>query len=439
MINILNQIKLLFKKDIFKSIISNISWLLFDKMFKMGVGLFIGVWFARYLGPEKFGVWSYVFSIVNIISVISGLGLDSIIIREVVKDNKNSSFILGTSFTLRFVSAAILYFLVLIFALVTYNESDNEIILLFSVMSLVFFFQSFDVIDFFFQSKLKSKYIVVSRSFSFIISTLWKVYFILNEGELKIFAIGYSLEFFLSGFFMFISYIKYNNVFDWKIVYSKGRELIKASLPLLFTSMAINIYMRVDQLMLKHMLGNESVGFYAAAVRISEIWSFIPVAISYSLFPSIIDLKKVGGNNYYNKLRNLFTMLIILSLVIVIPIYLFSNEIIEVLFGKKFEVSAQVLKFHIWLGIFIFIGVPARKILIAEDLQSYIFFIATLALLLNIVLNVTLIPIYGINGAVIATLISYSSGSYFFYALFKKTRFVFILQSLSFLPWFQKT
>ena len=412
-----------------RKILDNISWLFFDKFFKMGVGLFVGIWFARYLGPEQFGTWNYVLSVITILTVISGLGLDSIVTREIVKDSENTKSIVGTALILRLLSSTILYICLFIYSFFTYYGSDNTILWLFIIMSFSFFFQSFNVIDFYFQSNLQSKYSVIARNIAFILSTILKVYLIVFKKDLIMFAIVFSLEFFLTALLLIYAYVKHGQGINFKLINDKLVTLFKLGIPLLITSMAINIYMRVDQLMLKHILDDEAVGFYAAAVKITEIWTFIPAAISYSLFPSIIKLKTQGGEIYHKKLKYLIELMLLLALFIIVPIYFLSDEIILLLFGEEYYMSINVLKVHTWVGIFIFIGLPARKVLIAEDLQTYISYIAILALSLNIVLNSIFIPMYGIDGAVYATLISYAFGSYFFYAFFKKTRFVFKLQT----------
>ena len=186
--------------------------------------------------------------------------------------------------------------------------------------------------------------------------------------------------------------------------------------------------------MIKSFLNNDAVGNYAAAVKISELWYFLPIAFSQAFFPSIIESRKIDADHYENFLQHIYDSLVWIAILIAIPVSLFSEPLIELLYGTQYVEASGVLAIHIWSGIFVFLGVANGKWILAENLQLYSFYRTIIGAIVNVLLNLIMLPIYGIKGAAVATLISYSIASYFSMALFKKSRVNFLLSSRSFNP-----
>jgi O-antigen/teichoic acid export membrane protein len=204
---------------------------------------------------------------------------------------------------------------------------------------------------------------------------------------------------------------------------------LRDSWPLIFGSIAASIYMRIDQVMIKEMLDAEAVGQYAAAVRLSEAWYFIPVVISASLFPAIINAKKVSEKLYYERLQKLYDLMVWTALAIAIPMTFMSDWIVELLYGEKYYQAGSVLMIHIWAGVFVFLGVASGKWLLNENLQKIAFYRTFYGMLINISLNYLLIPKFGIIGAAISTTISYMFAGYLLDISNKKTKQMFFMKT----------
>jgi O-antigen/teichoic acid export membrane protein len=155
------------------------------------------------------------------------------------------------------------------------------------------------------------------------------------------------------------------------------------------------------------MLGAEEVGYYAAAVRLSEAWYFIPIAITSSVFPSIINAKKQGEKLYYQRLQKLYNLMAWLAAAIALPTTFLAPLIIKVLFGEAFLPASGVLSIHIWAGVFVFLGVACSKWFILENYIKKNLYRASIGMISNVILNIILIPLYGIYGAAVATLIGH--------------------------------
>jgi len=395
----------------FMKYFKNTSWLFAEKILRMTVGLFVGIWVARYLGPEKFGLFSYAQSFVGLFTAIAGLGLDGIIVRELVKDESKRDALLGTAFRLKLIGALLV--LIALAIAVNLSRQDSLTTLLIFVIVSATVFQSFNVIDFYFQAKVLSKYVVYANVISLLISSMVKIWLILNEAPLLYFAYSILFDSFIliCGFIYFYRYkalFLSRWYFDRKLV----RSLLKDSWPLILSGLVISIYMKVDQIMIKEMLGAEAVGQYAAAVRLSEAWYFIPMVIASSLFPAIINAKKQSEENYYIRLQQLYDLMVWVAIFIAIPMTFLSDWIIELLYGVKYSQTASVLKIHIWAGVMVFFGVARHKWTISQNLQKYDIYIDIAGAVSNIFLNLILIPKYGVSGAAYATLVSYFMGSF---------------------------
>ena len=164
--------------------------------------------------------------------------------------------------------------------------------------------------------------------------------------------------------------------------------------------------MKIDQIMIKEIMSVSDVGQYAAALRISEAWYFIPIVICSSLFPAIIHAKEIDENLYLNRLQKLYSLMIWIGITVSILITFLGTSIIDILYGDQYYESASVLIIHIWAGVFVFLGVAFNKFLTVENFAIKTFYRTFSGAILNIILNLYLIPKYGINGAAIATLCS---------------------------------
>jgi O-antigen/teichoic acid export membrane protein len=413
----------------FQKYFRNTGWLFGEKLLRLGVGLFVSVWVARYLGPAQFGLYNYAISFAGLFTVIATFGLDGIVVRELVKHPDKKDVLLGTSFYLK-VIGAFLSLVILAFAIFLTNNTDFEKLLIFIVASSVIF-QSFSVIDFYFQSKILSKFSVFAGAISFLVTSILKVILIVNQAPLVYFVCIVLLDSLLLALGYLYFYKKQDlNLFVWNFDKKVAKDLLKDSWPLIFASIASVIYMKIDQVMIKNILGDEAVGVYSVAVRLSEVWYFIPVLISASIFPAILNVKD-DKKLYHSRLVHLYSLVVWLSVLISLIITFFSSTIVNSLYGLEYAGSIPILMAYVWSSIFVSLGVASNNWFVAENLQLLSFFRTFSGGIINVVLNIIFIRQYGMYGAAISTLISYAFAGYFFDLFHKKTRSMFFLKSKS--------
>jgi O-antigen/teichoic acid export membrane protein len=391
----------------FQRYLRNTGWLFFGRFVSLSISFFVGTLIARHMGPSTFGSFSYILSFVGLFSFIASLGIDSISQRELLRNSSKENEILGTSFILKLLGAfaAVL----MISASSFFISHDETTMLLIFLFSLTLLPQAFNVIDIYFQSKVLSKYSVTSQIIANVVSAILKIVGIIMYAGVTWFISVYIIESFLVVLILLAVFKKYGkHPQQWKFKSSLALSLLKDSWLIMLSSAAVLIYLKIDQVILKFMLDDTAVGLYSAAVRFAEVWYFIPTLICTSLFPAIINAKKISEELFLVRMRRLYSFMFYFSLIISIPIYFLSPLLIQVIFGGDYSAAAGVLKIYMWASIPIFIWTTTWQYLIAQNQQKISVISSLCGAVLNVALNILLIPIYGINGAAIATVISYS-------------------------------
>jgi O-antigen/teichoic acid export membrane protein len=414
--------------------ISNFNWLFLEKVIRIFGALFIGFWIARYLGPERFGMLNYSIAFVAFFSFFSALGLKSIIIREITKNEEKYEKIIGTTFYLKLIGG-IVAFVLGVFFIYTFKIDDVATQNIVILLLLGYIFQSMDVIDYFFQAKVLSKYVVIARTLAFMVSNGLKIYFIVFQFSVIYFVFAVVLDMFLSSLFMFLIYKKMGFVIqNWKLDIVLAKSLLKDSWPLMLSAFFITIYMKIDQIMIEYFLNMQSVGLYSVAVSLSEAWYFIPTIIISSLMPYFVKVREMSMSLYLYRLKQVYTLMFWMSIIVGVVVTFFGQEIIIFAFTEVYKDAYLALVYNIWAGIFVSMGMASTLWLIAENLQIYSLFGTAIGVFLNIIANFILIPEYGISGAAIATLITQGFGLWVVPLFFKPIRLYVFISITSIMP-----
>lgn len=391
----------------------------------MGVGLFVGVWIARYLGPEQFGLLSFATAITGIFTAIAALGLQGIVVRDIVNNPESTGVILGTSALLQLIGSAVTYLLILV--VIAYLRPDDTLArTIVAIHGLIVLFKAGDIAKFWFESQVQSKYIVWVQNGVFLSIALVKVGLILWQAPLIAFIWAMLIEVIVVTFLMLIVMnMRGPSLERLRVSAERAISLLKDSWPLILSSIAIMIYMKIDQIMLGQMIGDEAVGIYSAATRISEVWYFIPMIIVASVFPSILEAKKRSETLYHDRLQKLYDLMVLISITVALPMTFLATPIIRLLFGEMYIQGGVVLAIHIWASIFVFLGVASGKWFLAENRQKLVLQRTAFGAVMNIVLNILLIPEFGVVGAAIALVFSQAFASWLFDSMQAVTRGMF--------------
>lgn len=406
--------------DGFKRYFANTGWMFFGKVFSISLSFLVGVYIARYLGPANYGLFNYVISFVGLFSFITSFGIDSIVSREIIKNHNLKDKIIGTGFFLKLFGSFLAILSVV--GVSFFTTKDTLTLVLIFLFSLSYIPLAFNVVDIYFQSQVLSKNSVRAQILASVISAILKIFCIyFQKGIIWLLSV-YVLETLLLAIFLIIAFKRQGHSFRlWKFNKNIALLLLKNSWPLMLSSVAIGIYMKIDQVIIKNMLGNEQAGIYSVAVKIAEVWYFIPSLICLSLFPAIVNAKKVGCELYKNRLKKLYRLMFWMSLSFAALVSFFSRQIIWVLFGEVYLGAASTLSLYAWTGVTVSLGVALSQYLVTENYTKISAATTVFGAISNVGLNFLFIPKYGIMGAAMATLLSYLF-SVFGIFLFRKTR-----------------
>lgn len=397
-----------------QKIVANIGWLFVDKMLSIVAGLFVGAWMARYLGPAQFGLYSYAIAFVSLFAPLAGLGLGSIVIRNIVHDLPDKDEILGTAFILQS-TASLLVLVLAIGSAYLIRPGDTLARWLIAIMGGRVVFEAFsNAFDYWFQSQVQSKYTVWAKNTALVLIALVKVSLILLRAPLIAFAWAALAEIVLFGAALAIWYhVSGQRLAAWRGSFLCAKRLLKDSWPLILSGLAVVIYMRVDQIMLGDMAGEEALGIYSAAVRLSELWYFIPMAVAGSVFPAIVRSRESQSDQVYRqRMQAFYDVMAGIGYTIGLPLALIASPLVVTLFGAEYVEAGSVLRVHVWAFLFVSLGVARSQWLVAENMVQVSMFTTILGAVVNVMLNYWLIPQYAGLGAAWATVIAQAIATY---------------------------
>ena len=398
----------------------------------MAVQLFVGIYVARYLGPERFGLLSYANSYVGIFTAIAILGLDGIVVRELVKSPDQRDTLLGTSFLLKVVGTLLMW--VLILATLFFSNNDPLTSALIAIIAFGVLFQTFNVIDYNFQAEVKSKYVVHSQIVQLIVSSITKLVLILKGLPLVWFAAVYSLDAIILAVGLAYAYSRNSgSIKKWKWNAKVALALLLDSWPLMFAYMSYLIYAKIDRIMIKEMLDEHNVGIYSAAYILYEAPLFISLMIAKSVYPILVQYYQDNKNKFFQLYSTLSSYMTLLSYLIVLFIFIFHEILIQITFGESFEESSKILMLLSFGMIPMFNAFLRSSYITISGNQKIILYTTLFSAMLNIVLNLLLIKAYGVIGAVYATVFTQTLSLIVLNFAFTNTRSIFFIQAKSLL------
>lgn len=423
MIYRLERLKTMFMRILLVREVNNSIWLMIERIFSMALNLFIISSLARIYGPEEYGLFNYALSFVILFTSISTLGLETISVKRIIDNRADEGIILKTSLFLRLLSSLVMIAVSYLLMNVL-NPDDSFVLTLVVVLAFSYVFKSLDVIDYWVQANHLAKYSSKIKMVSSIVIGILKLLVIYNELPIVFFATVYSLESFVIGVALFILYkYKGNCTYTkWKIDLSYGASVLKQSWPMIINGLMVAIYSKIDQIMIGDILNSSiEVGFYSAAIQISSMWYFIPLAIITSFNPTLLKNKN-DKILFTQKNIELYSLVFWICVTLAFILSLLAEPIINIIFGAEYYKSISVLTISVWGGVIALLGSARGAWLITNNYQAFSIIYLGIGSISNVFLNYILIPNYGIEGASIASVISQMISVLIVPFLFKNTR-----------------
>lgn len=402
-------------------VVQNVAWLSVDQVVRMGLGLVVGLWVARYLGPEQFGKLSYSLAFVGIFSAVCALGLQSVVVREIVRGRGEAAVILGSAACLQLGGGFLALFLALLGSLV-FRADDALLRTSIVILSIALPFRASDTVRYWFESQVESRYVVWVENGVFLLVAAARIGLIISGAGLLAFVVAAMLETLLGSLGLLWAYSRRAGALSlWRVDFSTMRSLLRDSWPYFFAALSVTLYMRMDVLMLQQMASGHEVGIYSAAARVSELLYLLPSIFVASLSPSLIEAHQVSRPLYLTRMRRLYAVAWWFAVAVSALLCLFARPLIGLAFGTEFTDAAVVLAIHVWGSIAVVHGIASSQHLLVENLQKVSLYRTLIGLCCNFALNVAFIPEFGAKGAAWATVVSYFVATYSLF-LFRSTR-----------------
>lgn len=417
--------------------LGNFTWLLADKLATLGGAAVIGILIARHLGPTDYGLQNYVVAIGAFVAAVSNLGLNGLITRDLVYQPDKEGEILGSVSGITTIAAAVITIAVGIWVALSPGV-DPRIGWLIVLVAGSGILKRFDFLESWFVLHNKTKAYAVARITVTAIFMAVRIALLVMHADLQAFLITYAAEMAISGLRSMVAYkVAGGHARNWSFNWQVTSDSLRRSWPVLLSGITQFIYLRLDVMLLTWWTTPREAGIYSAAARLSEIWYFVPTLMMSALFPALLDLRRKNDPKYDGRLQDVLDLLAAMGMSVAIAVTACAWFVIPFLYGADYARATPILMVHVWAGIFVFMRALLSKWLIAEELYIYSLVTHTTGAVINIAINVWLIPTHAGMGAAIATLVSYATAGYLSLLLSKRTRPMFWMMTKS-LIWFRR-
>lgn len=408
------------KKFLSNKTVKNAGWIVGGRLVNKGLAFLVGILTARYLGPGDFGLINYASAYITFFASVCTLGINSVIIKEFMDHPEEAGQAIGTTLVLRAVSSLLSAVMVVgLAAVVDRDEPATVFVVALSSLGLVF--QIFNTLNYWFQSRLQSKYCVIATVISYIVVSGYKIILLVTGKDVAWFAVSTSIAYAVEGVFLLLVYRKEGGPgFSFSV--RKAGQLLSASGSFIVSGLMVSIYASTDKLMLKQMLDQAAVGHYALAVSLSTTWGFVLQAVIDSVCPSVIQACGQGSEAFNRKNRQLYAIVFYFAMFMSLLITVLAKPIVGILYGEVYLPAVQPLRIVVWYTAFSYLGVARNPWIVCENRQRYLKYLYIGSALINVLLNWLWIPVWGASGAALASLVTQMSTTVFLPALIRPLR-----------------
>lgn len=384
--------------------IQNTGWIMVAQIYQMLLSLIIGVFCARYLGPNNYGTINYAASYISFFTIACSLGLEGFVVKEIVNNRDNEGVVLGSSIVMRLVAGFFSMIAVCVIVVIA-NPGDQILLIVVFMQSLVLLFNAFHIIDTWYQSYLRSKTSTIIKCSAYTGMSVYRVWLLVTGKSVEWFAFATSLDAILIAILFLICYKK-DGTQKLRFNITISKHLIGLSYHFIVSSLMGVIYNQMDRIMIGKMINQTHVGYYSVASTICHMWLFIPQALVNSAQPLIIELKGRNENLYQKRIKQLSCTIFWMGILFAVCITILSHFIIDVLYGADYAQAREPLILIIWSTVFAAMSYSRSIWMICENKQKFSKYILLCGVIINLTLNSVWIPTIGMNGAAIATIIT---------------------------------
>jgi len=390
------------KRLLQSAVVKNASWLICGRIAQMVISLIVGVLTARYLGPANYGLINYAAAYATFFMALCTLGINSVLVKEFVDYPEEEGAIIGSSLLLQ-ATSSFLSWGVIVGIVCFVDAGETTTIAVTALYCLSLLVRIFEVYNYWFQSRLQSKVTAVVLLIGYLVTSVYKITLLVLHMRVEWFAVAMALDYLVVGILLMVSYKKYGGA-RLRCSLSVSKRILRKSVPFILPGLMVAVYGYVDKFMLKQMLSETEVGFYATATAVCGMWAFVLQAVIDSVYPSIMEAHKKNYAEYEKKNRQLYGIVFYIAIGVSILFYLFGKWVVLILYGPDYLPAVVPLKIVTWYTAFSYLGVARNAWIVCEEKQKHLKYIYVSAAILNVLMNLLFIPNWGAAGAAAASL-----------------------------------
>lgn len=369
------------------------------------LGFFLTISIARMLGDVTFGKYSFALAFVGLFTLFLDLGFGTLIVRDVSRDKSLASKYAGNIIVIKVILSIVVFGVIaLAISLMDYPRDTTTAVLILGVY--IGFIALGDTFKFIFRAFEKMEYdalVWVSRQI--ITVSLGLAALFLGYGLIEVvcaFAIGSVLDFILGLVICGKRFAKPKIEIDFGF----WKKITKVSLPMGLIFLATALHLKIDTVMLSSMKGDAVVGWYSAAYSLIYVLRQVPFLLMMALLPLLSGLFVSSQTSLKSTYERALRYLFILGLPIAAGTCLLADRFILLFYGDQYTNSIVALQFLAWNVLFFFLYQPLYITLIAINRQGRAAAIAWVCAVINVILNLLLIPPLSYVGAAIAAIVT---------------------------------
>lgn len=402
------------------TIIKNTTWIVVSKALQSLIALIIGTISARYLGPSNYGLINYASSLVAFVLPISQLGLRNILVEQIVSHPEREGKTIGTALVMSMIASLFCIAGCIAFASIA-NAGERDTVKVCTLYSISLIFQMSEMIEYWYQAKLLSKYTSLVSLAAYTIVAGYRTYLLVTQKSIYWFAMTNTMDYFLISIALFVLYRKLGNQ-KLSFSVSLAKKLFAVSRYYIVSGMMVTIFSQTDKIMIKMLVNNAENGYYSTAVTCAGLTSFVFAAMIDSMRPVIFEGKKNDQDLFNKNMTRLYSFVIYMALGQSVIVTLLARPIVLILYGDAYIASASILRLVTWYSAFSYMGSVRNIWVLANGKQRYLWIINLTGALLNIVGNFALIPVFGAEGAACASVITQFFTNYVLCLIMKPIR-----------------
>lgn len=377
-----------------RQIAGNAGWIVAEKLVRMALGVVVGAWVARHLGPVSFGEMAAVLFFVAIFQAVAAMGLDGTVVRDIARDPARAPTLLGAAFALR-LGAGTLCWAAAVGTMAAWRGPGDVSVMLIAIAGSTLVLQAADAVDLWFQSQTQSRRAAVARLAALLLTAGVRVTLILANAPMTAFVAAFALESLLTAVALCLAYRRHPCAGRWRPSATAADALLRECWPFVFAALAATAHSRADLLVIAHAAGPRAAGLYAAMLPLSMAWAVLPMAMQVSVAPRIARLRSTDPVAYRDALVRTFRLFFATGLAVSLVIAAAAPLLVGLLYGQDFAEAAPLLAVHVFTNVFVGLGISHTLWIVNEGRFLIRLYGNLLAGALSVLANLWLVPRHG--------------------------------------------